>query len=774
MRTALLILIAVGATAHAEPTGKHPRILLDSQLRDAWREQARLPHGPVKGAIALCDEARTTKEHDHALYQGSEWAKTLQACLVAWAATEDDHHAQTAIKFMTALLDDRDMLGDHLGGDESARRDDGYAIRNLAPYTAIAYDWLHDRLPPELRERARHRWKAWLDWYQAKGYRAHAPGSNYNAGYVLSATLVAIAEAGDAGADGTALWNEVESKIWKQELATALSDDGVLAGGDWPEGWQYGPLAVAELSLGARAMRQQGVDIPGVARWLDSLLRHHVYALSPGGGMYAGGDTETEAANVPPHVLELDAIALGDASPDDKRWARGELSRLQLADNDFLLYDALAGVGDKPVLPPRAAWPTWYLAQGTGTLFARTRWDDQAVWFVTTCHAGIDLDHRHADAGNFVLSRGKDDVIVDPSPYGSQSTLTSNAPTVASAQFPKDYIPSQASWSEKTGFDFATQRKSGVIAARCDYSDQYKFQDRRSDVPDAFRDLVVLPGAEGKDAIVIVVDRANTGGDSRDMYLRFRTPGHLALSGEVGTATVGGTQLTIAPIVKTSGKAAIGVPSQKDCYKEGTVRGQCDAARFPVTDYRLELAGPRPFAAHVLTAIDARAQAPAVMPLSGDGWQGAHVRDATVVWRTGIGASKGKLAYRAPPGRHVVLDAPDKAGMATVTAKRDGDACVVEVTPGGSLPARPLIVELDAQCDVTLDPEAPAASAAGTRPAGAAGHRVHSRPAGCCGAQTTPGSPIAMAFVVGALAWRRRRAPSRASRRASRAPRSSP
>src|SRR5437868_12618847 len=33
-------------------------------------------------------------------------------------------------------------------------------------------------------------------------------------------------------------------------------------------------------------------------------------------------------------------------------------------------------------------------------------------------------------------------------------------------------------------FDFFTQRKSGVIAARCDYSDAYKFQDRKSDVPD--------------------------------------------------------------------------------------------------------------------------------------------------------------------------------------------------------------------------------------------------------------------------------------------------
>ena len=140
-------------------------------------------------------------------------------------------------------------------------------------------------------------------------------------------------------------------------------------------------------------------------------------------------------------MLTLDAIALGDAPPDDKRWARGELSRLKLADQDVAALRRARRRRRQPVLVPRATWPTWYLAEGTGTLFARTRWDERAIWFVTSCRGGMDRDHRHPDAGNFVLSRGDDDVIVDPSPYGSQSTLTSNAPTVRSAQLPHDYQP---------------------------------------------------------------------------------------------------------------------------------------------------------------------------------------------------------------------------------------------------------------------------------------------------------------------------------------------
>src|SRR3954471_16696446 len=149
MRAACLLLILSTAIAHAappEPSGPHPRMLLDTNLKAAWKAQAALEHGPVVGAIKLCDDARETPEHDNAVYQGAEWSKVLQACLVAWAATDKPEHAKTAIKFMTALLDDLDKVGDKQGGDAAATRDSGYAIRNLGPYTALAYDWLHDQL----------------------------------------------------------------------------------------------------------------------------------------------------------------------------------------------------------------------------------------------------------------------------------------------------------------------------------------------------------------------------------------------------------------------------------------------------------------------------------------------------------------------------------------------------------------------------------------------------------------------------------------------------
>lgn len=751
----VLALSRVAAATPPEPTGAHPRMLLDRDLRAQWRAMAKLPVGPVIGAIHLCDEARTTRDHDRAVYMGSEWAKVLQACLVAYAATDKPEHAATAVKFFTALIDDLDAVGDGRGGDEAVRRDHGYSIRFLAPYTALAYDWLHDdpRMTPELKARARQRWKAWLDWYRDQGYRATSPGSNYHAGYLIAATTIAIAEAGEAGGDGTALWHHVADQMWGKEMAAALSQEGVLSGGNWPEGWQYGPLSIAEYALGAHLMRGAGVDIGGVEPWLSSVLRNHVYSLSPSDGVFASGDTESETATLAPHVLTLNAIAFGDASAQDKRWARGELARLRMVDRDWFLYDALASIGERPTLPPRSVWPTWYVAANTGTLYARTRWDGAGIWFVSECHSTIDTDHRHPNAGNFVLSRGRDNVIVDPTPYGSQSTLTSNAPTVASAQLPPDYIPSQGSWSERTGYDFVTQRASGIVAARCDYADQYKFQHRRSDVPEAVRDFVLLPSEDGRDAALLVVDRARTGARDRGMNLRFRTPGKLVLDGNTATATVGSTRLSIASIARsTPGTTAIAAQFAKDCFKLGGPKGQCDAARFPVTDYRVQVPGPSPAAVHLIAVTGANGPKVSAKPISGDGWAGVKVtglRDATIVWRT---SGDGALAYAASPGTHVILDPPGTT--ATASAKRTAAGCAVNVRGGGPLPARPLVIRVDDACSVALDAEAPAASAVGTRPP-----RVKTRSprSGCCGAQTTPGSAFATSAAVLALVLRTRR-----------------
>lgn len=787
------------AAAQPEPTGKHPRILLDSELQKAWRAAAQTPRTPVARAVQRCAQvASSPAEFSRAGYMALDWAHHLQACLVAYAATGKDEHAATAMRYFTGMLDDLERLGDGKGGDEAARRDSGYAIRAMGPYTALAYDWLHDHklMTEELRRRARQRFAAWTTWHLQRGYRARSPATNYQAGYLMAATLIAVAQAGEAGAAGTKLWRHVVDELWRTDMTKAFAEGGVLDGGDWAEGWQYGPLSVAHYALTLRVMRRHGVELGAAKTWPVDLLRRHVYALTTDDRLFVGGDTQTEEPYLEPYVFGMAAIALSDAAPLDTRaYAVAEMDRLGLASPEFLLFDALArGVGVKGKPVPRASWPTWYVAKGTSTLYARTRWDQAAIWTVMQCSKTLDVDHFQPNAGNFVLSRGKDHLIVDPSPYGSLSTLTGNAPTVDSPNLPEEYRPSQAYWSERTGFRWAHQTQRGVVIARCDYADQYKIQDRPSDVRTAVRDFVLVPSSDGTAGALIVADRADPPAKDRKLHLRFRSPAAWKLRGAGATLQSGASELALTAFDAAKTKPTLASPSLRDCFKDSVTRGNCDAARYPVVDYRVALDGPKARITHVLE-VGAKGKVGREAParISGTNFEGvtvAHERgQAVVVWAT----SPGGLVVPAKPGSAVIIhDAVPAGRSATLTGKKRGADCEVSVQVAqAAAAAAALVAFIDEDCMPQLDAPATTANAPAQPPAvaeepspprvavtdaaeaaptrGADEPAAESEPAtmpaprsprsGCCGASATASStlPAALLVLLALLVRRRRR-----------------
>ncbi len=773
MLRAVVVLLLLARVAAAEPSGAHPRLILDDELRATWKRQAGERGSSVAQAVAHCDEVRgAPKEFDRDGYMGLDFAHHLHACLIAYAATGKDGYAKTALVYFKANLYDLEALGDGKGGDEAARRDAGYAMRAMGPSTALAYDWLHDHpdMTDKLRATARQRFKAWTDWYAESGYRARSPGSNYHAGYLIAATFIAIAQAGEAGKDSTALWDHVATHLWGEDMTRALEPGGVLDGGDWAEGWQYAPLAVASYALAAREIARQGVTVAGIDTWLESVVKHNVYARSPGGGVYVNGDTQETTANLPPRYLAYVTPLVGEASAQTWGWAKAELATKIPHDDDFPLFGAVAEAREVDAIEvPRAEWPTSYLSRGTGTFYARTHWDDDAVWMVTTCTRSIDTDHFHMDSGNVVVSRGGDDVIVDPSPYGSLSSLTSNAPTVRSAQLPEDYQPSQAGWSQATRYVWARQTTSGVVATRCDYADQYRFQEEPSDVPAATRDLVMIPYDGGASAAVVVVDLAESGDRGRPLHLRFRTPGKLAQNGDVITGRVGKTELTIHRVSATGGKGEVRHVPAGDCWGEQTTRGGCDAPRFDVDEARLVVPGPEMRAIHVID-VGAAAAGDAVALAGADGVTLTRGGATTTV-----ALAHGKeLTYTAPAGTHVVLAPAESGGRASISARSSSGGCEVTVRAGGdgvAVDARPAVFAVATDCAITEDPTLPGGPTLGDGGVGigtgtglgtGTGSGPRTPRTGCCGASASPGSPLAMAGVVlvgllGLLRRRRRR-----------------
>jgi hypothetical protein len=698
--------------ALAAPSGAHPRLWLDSGTLAGLQAQVGVKDSPVERGATRCAAARTNpSDYSDGGWQGFEFLTTLSGCLASWAASGSADDLETAIKYWNVLLDDYQTVGDGAGGDDVVTHDTGYAMRTFAPYSALAYDWLHDApgVTETLRAHARERFDAWVTYYAANGYLNDMAGANYEAGYAFAATLIAIAEGGEAGSAGDNHWSIVKDTIWGKDLAAGLAAGGVLEGGDWAEGWQYGPLSVLELALAARAMGDNGVPIANASTFADSLVLRFAHGLTPSTEQaFVGGDTEDDTPERMPDNSALLAAIAGPGSDQGKALARGLNQELAL-ENDNPLFDAIASArsGASAVLPSDV--PTNYLGKGVGNWYVRGAWAKDTAWGVFQCSRRLVADHQHNDAGNFVLTRGADDLVVDPSPYGTLSTLTSNAPAVDSNSLPDGYSPSQGNWGKTTQLTWARQSTSGVAVARCDYADQFRPEDYPSDVAVALRDFVLVP--DGGDGEVVLVDRVVTGDATRGLHLRVRTPGELSLSGDRANATVGASALEVEHVWSSSGTPSVReMPQASECPSSDH---QCDVSRLPSgSEYRIDVAGPSALAIHVVAARSAAASAHQL--LAGQGFRGVVVPRASgavavVTNDAADGALAATLAYEAPANAvHVVVDAPvDGAGKSDVSATRDGTNCRVSVSPhqgsSSGYDGKPLIVHVDANCAVADD-----------------------------------------------------------------------
>jgi hypothetical protein len=316
-------------------------------------------------------------------------------------------------------------------------------------------------------------------------------------------------------------------------------------------------------------------------------------------------------------------------------------------------------------------------------------------------------DHNHVDAGNFVLSRGKDHLVVDPSGYGSRSTLPSNAPTVNADTVKGDYKPSQTAWSEAELL-WARGTESGVAAARGDHAKAYNYSSTKSDIPYAVRDWVFLPEGE-----IAILDRVRSNNAGEWMRLNFHTTAPLALAGKVAAATVGTSDVAIHVVALSGGTPAVqAVPATPDCYD-----GTCTGGRFATFAYSVEIPGPKALAVHVIDAL-AHGEAPATVgsmneaPYDATGANGGIVGAA--VWRSfkqtyvvassaQDGLAGAEIAYAVPgpaAARHVVFDAPeDASGNSDIAATAANGNCAVRITAGASHKGRPLIFQVSGAAD---------------------------------------------------------------------------
>jgi hypothetical protein len=732
----LVVCAFAPAPAHAQavpaPSGPHPRLFLSGEILTGASANAQIEGTAAYSLVQRCQETIDNPEYymERGGADGDNWPGAAVACAFAWQVTQQQEYLDSAIQYWNIALNDDQTIGDGLGcvvgadaetATTTVRHDTGYPIRWYGPYMALVYDWLHDApgVDAALLEHSRYCFKAWIDYYTEEGYLHDVAGSNYGAGYVAAKTLIAVAEAGEDGATSDAYWTGAIDDVFGallvgEGLAGSIdpvgSPAGVLVGGDWIEGWQYGPLSVLEYAFSARALIENGVPLPEMETWAGEIVLNQIYALTPArDGVYSHGDLESDVIHPAPSGRVLRAVYGGTRNEEALGYARFLADSLDLGGGNHPL-EAIAevlGAAATPVDFNAQERPLFRLTRGTRTVYARSSWETDAFWAVFSSAPHLVPDHDHVDAGNFVLSRGADHLIVDAAGYGSRSTLPSNAPTVKADTVQGEYKPSQTAWSEAELL-WARGSESGVVAARGDYAKAFNFADTASDIPYALRDWVFLPEGE-----VVILDRVRSNNETETTLLNFHTPTELTADGAVASATVGSSTVAIHTVALSSGTPSVhAVEVNEDCYD-----GSCVGGRFATHAYSVEIAGPNALGIHVLDALASDETPADVASINDPGYDpdgdnagvlGAAVfrsskQNYVVASSAQDGAAGDTLSYSVPgtnAARHVVFDAPeDAAGKSDVTATAVADRCAISITAGSTFTGQPLMFQVSSAAD---------------------------------------------------------------------------
>jgi len=681
---------SVGSLQLEHERGQHPRILLTADRLAAVRGLRDAGAPSWRSLQEKCDEDVRTRIDSG--YQAWDWANAALDLALCHRVTRRADYARAGAEYLRAMLDDELKVGDHAGGDDVVHHDSGYGIRTRGCFGAIAYDWLHDTpaMTDELRKRAVDRLVAWAHWFGENGYSHDEAISNYYVGYFGAVAFAGIAAQGDDPRAMDLL--RLAQRMFDGEIVPAYTRK--LAGGDFPEGWQYGDMVGAVLAIFVDAEGADGTsrgrsaldDLP----WLRQTIAFRAHALLPDGKhMLDSGDWSDKPAVAPPHAL----LALATVLPANDGAERQARALAKLAADPSEEWHWMVALADDPsriVQDPRTG-DLAYLARGTGTMTARTDWSPRGVWLSMASTPAL-ADHQHLDAGHFELVRGDDALVVDGGGYGSFSSLSHNVIAVDDGKESDPYSPSQGGWGKSTTIT-RWENTPGWSYGLADYTSAYDPKDypsetTRRSVRRAEREILFsrapIAGSP-ESARVVVYDRISVNRPSyRVTFLlhggavpRLDGPGLVRI--EVGKSVA--FAQTLAPVDATP-----------VLVREPTTLGEgafyVNDPPDGVTSVRVEVRSPvgnveRRFL-HAIVVGPSQMRQPSLARVDGANVAGVAIGDEAYVFvQAAIQTRAAQLDYRAPMSatRHIVASLAEGARY-SVEAEREGDACHVSLEPG--------------------------------------------------------------------------------------------
>jgi hypothetical protein len=298
-------------------------------------------------------------------------------------------------------------------------RDTGYDIRFGLRDLMLAYDWIYDTFTPAERATVVSVAANWVVAYHTNGYYAESkPLENYFAGYFQGIVLTAFATAGDS------LTTDGILALMHDKLTNEMPVlNQRTAGGDWPEGWNYGPYTVLEFALANQVLKDAGEDWSADMAWQQLLPRSFFYMIAPdysqsfSFGDYTGNypdktspsmlavlsATTTSGAFASLIYNQMNANPVNDFGPEAEDYP-----------SSSAFYEMIFATN--PPAPSLPALPLSYFNSGTGRFFSKSSLTNPAAYFVSAENTTYLGDHYGYADGDVRLYHGTNPLVA-PSAY---------------------------------------------------------------------------------------------------------------------------------------------------------------------------------------------------------------------------------------------------------------------------------------------------------------------------------------------------------------------
>lgn len=448
-------LVPLGAAAppaagDATALKAHPRIFLTPAKLKTLRQRAKSGSASWKALKAQCNTYLKGKVswpdgNDYPGngigegYQGGGYfaaAANLGLCYQVLRTTDKTKAAKYAKKGIDVLTKMSAPYGSGQHG-ENPIRDSGYGVRFYGTGMALGFDWLFPKLTSTLKKRIDTSLNSWLSTYENDGFENDFPQGNYFAGYYAAKGLAGLATEGNT-AHGNSTWTDWLNNVHGDMVQPYYEAN--LSGGGWPEGWNYGPLGVLNMSwpiLAAKTAKGLNLVNPAGKPYSFPLTtpRYALYFTWPNqktmedSGLVYDGNDPTAAR---PSFFGDEAGLLeawGDPfAPVFHSFAQEVRTAQPTEDSDadahkwdtFLFWNPKAATATYTTLPLS------YLAKGMEMGAVRSSWSNDAVWgaFIGGPHTNFpDAGEEMPDKGSLAIVRGGRELLVN-----SWAALLRNTP----------------------------------------------------------------------------------------------------------------------------------------------------------------------------------------------------------------------------------------------------------------------------------------------------------------------------------------------------------